>query len=229
MTSNLADVLNEFLAAGTESTRAVEQGLDAKRRLILAGPLAVPDLEARLAAGQWQDKVKCYSLLVEMGDAVAESLEQHLADKPPTVILWDSAVLQQLNRGTGETALRGLLRHPDPYIRNLSALVLGFRQIATSSDAKWLVPDLIDALRSEALIEGSDFPVAGGSLALLNRIAGRSFLPDGRAIEIYNMTWMFPPPLLPFPLTAVMLDSASRVEIIRAVEAWWTAQPGQDK
>jgi hypothetical protein len=229
MGSTQADVLSEFLAAGTESAQAVEQRLDAKRRLLHDGPSAVPDLEARLVSGVWNDKVKCYSLLVEMGDPVVEPLERHLADKPPTVILWDSAVLHEFHRPAGETALRELLRHPDPYVRHLSALVLAFRQVATPTDAEWLVPDLIDALHSDASIEGSAFPVAAASLALLNLIAGKSFLPDGGPVEIYNQTWMFPPPVLPFPLAALTLDSASRAEIIRAVETWWTARRGRAK
>jgi hypothetical protein len=221
--SSQANLLIEYLSAGTDSTSAVNKGLDAKRRLLLAGPSVVPDLEARLLSGRWDDKVKCYSLLVEMGERVVEALEQHLADKPPTVILWDSGVLHELNRPASETVLRELLRNPSFYVRHLSALVLAFRRVATPIDAEWLLTELIDALHSDALVEGSAFTVAGGSLALLNHIAGRSFLPDGRPIEIYNLTWMFPPPVLPFPLAAPSFDSASRVEIIRTVETWLAA------
>jgi HEAT repeat protein len=217
-------VLSEFLAAGTESASAVQRGVDAQRRLLDAGPLAVPDIEARLASGTWSDKVKCYSLLVEMGDPARESLERGLADKPSIVIIWDSAVLYELQRPTGATELRKLLRHADPYVRHLSALVLAFRHLPAPTEAEWLVPDLIDALRSDALIEGSAFSVAAGSLALLNLIAGRSFLRDGKPIEIYNYTWMFPPPVLPFPLSALTLDPACWGEIISSVQAWWTAR-----
>lgn len=227
MRSILAKALSEYLAAGTDSAQEVERGLDAKRSLLHAGPSAVPYLEKRLASGRWDDKVKCYSLLVEMGNRVVESLERRLADKPPTVVLWESAVLHGLHRPAGESAPCELLRHPDSYVRHLTALVLAFRQVATPTNAEWLVPELIDGLRSDALIEGSTFPVAAGSLALLNLVAGKSFLVDGQTVEIYNMTWMFPPPVLPFPLAALTLDSASRAEIISAAEMWWAARQGR--
>jgi hypothetical protein len=44
-------------------------------------------------------------------------------------------------------------------VRHLSALVLALRRVATPIDAEWLVAELIDALHSDALVEGSAFSV----------------------------------------------------------------------
>src|SRR5262249_55182004 len=112
-------------------------------------------------------------------------------------------------------------QHPVAYWRHLSALAIAFQHLAEPPDLPRLVPVLIDALHSDQFIEGSGFSVAGGSLASLNEIAGKWFMPDGRSIEAFNLSWAFPPPIVPFPLAPAALDDASRARVFANVESWW--------
>jgi len=223
MSSTIEAALDEYLADQTNTSSEVERGQAAKRTVIKAGSDAVPIIEARLLSGSFEHKRRCFGLLIEMANQISNSIARSLPDKPPLLIIWETAVLIQVGEGFDRAPLFDLLKHPDPYLRHLSALAIAFQGLGQPAEAPRLIPVLIDALRSEAKIEGSQFPVAGGSLACLSKLASSSFLPDGRAIEIYNSTWAFPPPVLPFPLTAIALSGAEREQTILEVDQWWRA------
>src|SRR5262249_28747428 len=80
--------LDEVLAGRTDTSASVEQMQQARRRLLDAGAAAVPTIEARLASGSFEDKRRCYALLIEMGDRIAASFQQGLASRPPAVVVW---------------------------------------------------------------------------------------------------------------------------------------------
>lgn len=208
------------------TSETVERAEAARHHVLEAGPGAVPVLLDGFDRPSFAVKDACYDLLVEIGRAAIPALQAELERRPPVVRLWAIGALHALGDTTRVVVARDLLTHPEPYPRHLAALALAFQGLVGPADATAVVPVMIEALRSTARIEGTEFSIAGASLACLVAMTGEPFLPPGRSVVFYNYErFAFPPPVHPFPFPSDYLGGAppdGRARIVAAVEAWWT-------
>jgi hypothetical protein len=208
------------------TTEAVEASQRARAALLdIGAPAAVP-LAHRWAAPSFAEKDATWDLILELGHSVVPELRERADELPAVARVWAASARHYFGDPSAVDDLGRLLASETRYVRHLAALALAFQGEVPSPIARTMLEVLIDALRSDEMLEGTKFSVAGAALACLVALTEQPLVPPGKTIVFYNYNeYAFPPPVHPFPFPSDYMVAASaeeRAAVVAAAEDWWT-------
>jgi HEAT repeat protein len=227
------DLFQTYLRAlplpGNQITSAqVESGQIARRDIVKLGDGAVPTLLDSIATQEFTTKDAAFDLILEIGDPARSVLHRERGLRGPVVDMWIASALLELGEPRALDRLWPLLTEPEDHVRHLAALTLSFRLEDAAAHLEILRPVLLEALDDLNRIEGTPFIIAASALAMLSRLTGDHLFGE---IRLYNFdSFVYPPPLHPFPFAADILsqvpsDEQDRIRK-RARQRWVLGNDG---